>query len=393
MSLCENSKPMMTESSGNLTLKDLFQLFECPVCLEIKHPEYLTLCRNGHTICFDCVSMLEVCPVCRRAFDKFAWTLSEESTSNLNNELRHLETFQSVINICRLQDFFQCSWCKFVPTRRQINQCNQGHIICIECHSELSVCNTCQPDIINYTEFRSLLTEKILSLVCKHCRYKENGCNKTIFDFSEHEKFECSHQVVKCFFTFCCLEVPMMKFQDHLKEFNFNHIDLLHPLEENLGENCSTSRGFLQIPEEYPNKQYYSFIETGIWNKTCYLKLNDDDHFCMQMMASKLHKTSYFWVYYLGTQIEADRFSYKLKLFTNNSRKKILVNGATFSVSEHFHKLIFRGSKFKPFKLTFEEIKGFWDQSTVYLFWEIQVFESPASSPATALPNVIMKPN
>ena len=104
------------------------------------------------------------------------------------------------------------------------------------------------------------------------------------------------------------------------------------------------------------------------------------------MTSLKVFKTCFFWVNYLETPIEEKKFSYKLKLFTDNSRKNILVNGPAFSVNEHHVTLTYTGSMFKPFKLTFEEIKEIWDQSKVSLLWEVQVFDNPADSNTT--PNV-----
>lgn len=54
-----------------MDITDLHQLIlkelECPVCLEYMKPP-ITICQNGHNICFSCKPNLHRCPTCRQQF-------------------------------------------------------------------------------------------------------------------------------------------------------------------------------------------------------------------------------------------------------------------------------------------------------------------------------------
>jgi E3 ubiquitin-protein ligase SIAH1 len=58
----------MDNASEDLN-KDLMKELECPVCLEYMKPP-ISMCGNGHSICSDCKSKLNNCPVCRKSFLK-----------------------------------------------------------------------------------------------------------------------------------------------------------------------------------------------------------------------------------------------------------------------------------------------------------------------------------
>ncbi|OAF67634.1 hypothetical protein A3Q56_04627 [Intoshia linei] len=49
---------------------ELINLFECPVCFDYALPP-ITQCESGHILCFSCREKLDMCPTCRRSFNRF----------------------------------------------------------------------------------------------------------------------------------------------------------------------------------------------------------------------------------------------------------------------------------------------------------------------------------
>jgi len=352
--------------SEKLTVSDLVQLFECPVCLDTKDPGYLTQCKNGHHGCTDCFSRLEVCPICRQALHKSVKVVSDVNVATLQTELRHLETHQGIISPIKLFEFLKCASCHFIPTQFPIMQCHSGHIKCFACSLYMSACIHCKPEL-TLSDFRCLLTERILSKITKPCKFTDNGCVKTMTELGSHEFDECYFQVVNCIFFCCYKKVSLEKYLQHLEEFDETHWTLTNHLEEDY----SICRGFLQLPGKY-GLETFPLIKARDWNPISYLKLNDNNHFFMELIAWKYDQICYFWVYYLSTPIEAKKFYFKLKLFNHDSQKTIDIQGPVCSINKKCFQVAFSSW---PYKLPFSEILEFWDQPTLSFFWEVQVYE------------------
>ena len=58
-----------------------------------------------------------------------------------------------------LKDVLECPICLMVPNYGPIYQCQNGHIVCKDCHSKLSECSQCRSRQIS---IRALYLEKIL---------------------------------------------------------------------------------------------------------------------------------------------------------------------------------------------------------------------------------------
>ncbi len=48
-----------------ITVKELAQYFECPVCYQYLQSVSFVQCQNGHSGCITCYSKLSTCPMCR----------------------------------------------------------------------------------------------------------------------------------------------------------------------------------------------------------------------------------------------------------------------------------------------------------------------------------------
>ena len=127
---------MSVHQKRNVTLEEIAAILECPVCLQ--HPEIdeLLQCCHGHWICVDCFSKLRYCPVCRIGLGKNK-VFSNEIVSSIKSLMKHLETFRCSFSNEELEvltDMFRCVVCLYKPTRSPVRQCNNGHLICVECY-------------------------------------------------------------------------------------------------------------------------------------------------------------------------------------------------------------------------------------------------------------------
>ncbi|CAD8175492.1 unnamed protein product [Paramecium octaurelia] len=61
----QNQKYQITQRS-NLVIKDQVNEFECPICLDTLFQPVTYDCQV-HTVCLDCVTKLQKCPLCRKS--------------------------------------------------------------------------------------------------------------------------------------------------------------------------------------------------------------------------------------------------------------------------------------------------------------------------------------
>ena len=85
----------------------------------------------------------------------------------------------------------------------QIKQCKNGHPICSNCATKLSMKNEC-PQCRSSLDCRSLYLEKILQVIPRPCAFAQLGCKKVLKPNSEldllHE-ISCKHGKFPC--PFC----------------------------------------------------------------------------------------------------------------------------------------------------------------------------------------------
>ena len=80
-----------------------------------------------------------------------------------------------MVSVSALEDCLECPVCLDVPDSAPVYQCENGHIVCKNCHSQLVECPPCRAPM---GAMRSLLAEKLLETVPKKCTYARNGCKE-----------------------------------------------------------------------------------------------------------------------------------------------------------------------------------------------------------------------
>ena len=349
-----------------ITVKELAQYFECPVCYQYLQSVSFVQCQNGHSGCITCYSKLSTCPMCRLQLKIKTKTISDEMMATIYRELRHVEDVDGAIRLTDLLKFFKCSNCKFCPTRQPVWQCENGHLICKDCDSyELNQCKTCEVSTYDIKS-RGILVQKILELSGKPCRFAIHGCKAIIRELSEHEKADCSYRKVRCIFADCLKEMSMVDMMAHLSIFNANHSDLkLPPII--VKQNRKQGRVFLPAywNEENPtvNREL---------NRIQFFKLENFNLFFVRW-ANNLRKTCYFWVSVLGPPNEAKKFGFRLRLFKNESEKEIQISGPAVSVVIPYRPMIHHPLSFK---ISFVEVIEFWNQENIHFNWEITIIKS-----------------
>ena len=237
----------MSEEFEKTTLKQILELLECPICLEISSNNFQ--CENGHFGCIYCYSRLFKCPQCREDIKYVIIPISKETVSSMLTELRHVEDVGNSINLKKLIEYFKCTSFNFIPTMFPVQQCWRGHWKCKDCFNKIwkQHCELCIKNYGSYhlAEYRNIFAQKVLSLVLKPCRFTLNGCSAMMRELSKHEQEECFYRDVWCIFPGCESKHPMNKLLNHLEKFSPDHSCLIPPLASHLGDNPSETKGFI----------------------------------------------------------------------------------------------------------------------------------------------------
>ena len=357
----------MSQISETMTLDELLQLLECPVCLQVSDIEKYFQCKNGHFGCHECYSRLSECPVCKISLTSKAKTIAQETMLVFQNNLRHVEDFEGKVNLKYLLEMLKCFRCRIKPTRRPIWQCQNGHIICDDCFSTLlfPCCDICKSYYLS-PQYRSLIAETWLSFLDKPCRFSNHGCKVMIRDLSDHEKEDCIYREVKCIFINCYEKVTIAKLKEHLEEDKKYHHSLSAPLESNLGEVQHKMEAYLNLPTNFNGNINIA------WHKISFLKLDNIYNFIPVCWAGKFHGNYVFWVYYLGLPKEIKKFAFKLRLFSLQCSKEITVTYPITPIYTPYFEM-FRHPA--AFKIPFGEVKEHWGQAVHSLKWEVEVFQ------------------
>ena len=358
--------------SDKITIQELVKLLECPVCLQCLESEdcLLLQCENGHIGCQACFSRLQNCPICRTWLGTKVKAISDEMMIIMKQELRHVENSNGTIRICNLVSFFQCSLCKYCPTRKPTFQCENGHLICAECREDGSLC-LCRL-LIYKASSRSLFSQKILELSSKPCRFTHYGCKAVITDLNQHEKEKCQYREVFCIFYNCKMRLSMIYLPSHLEELNPEHDNIKVPLSLNFGQELEGGSGFLHLPSCWDDRSPYRNLDTFNFMKI------KNKILVFVCWASSSRKRCMLWVYCLGLVSDANKFGFKLRLYNEGSKKEIHVTGPVVSVDLSHYKVSLIGPECHPllsFRLTFKEIREYWSQESIQFAWEVEVFE------------------
>ena len=195
------------QESGHLMLESWLKLLKCPVCWAIPELDTLIQCRNGHSGCRACFSRLRTCPICRIVLEPEIRTFDHDTIEQIEQELRHVESYIPQLSPELVIKLFECIRCKFVSTMAPVFRCLKGHVYCYKCPRSGRFCRVCFRQS-NYTlsdfpfTIRSLAIQEILGNIPKPCRFANYGCSELIEDFTQHET-NCQYSKILCVITLC----------------------------------------------------------------------------------------------------------------------------------------------------------------------------------------------
>ena len=250
-------------------MDEIANLLECPVCFQHSMSDTYFQCRNGHIGCIECFSNLENCSICRIVLEPSIKPFSQETITALQLRYFQVTKLKREAVLKTLTDLFKCTRRKQIPTRRNIWQCCEGHIKCIECEDrpfKVLLCRLCD-DECSLSRYRSIFAEKLFSLVVKPCRHADRGCNTTMLELTDHEKAECGFRDIRCIFIECKEIVPLHKFALHMRELNQFHY--YTPQMPNWDDIATENTGFIVLPEnlfDLPVEKYYKIFYLKLAN-------------------------------------------------------------------------------------------------------------------------------
>jgi len=93
-----------------------------------------------------------------------------------------------------INDILECVICLEVPRKNPIYQCDNGHLLCVNCHQRIKNCPMCKLDL---RKNRALAVEKILQQCPRACKFRDTGCTALMkqLKLEEHE-INCSFKPV-----------------------------------------------------------------------------------------------------------------------------------------------------------------------------------------------------
>ena len=102
-----------------------------------------------------------------------------------------------------------CTFCKIIP-RGLIYQSKEDTIVC-------STCKDSKKGKFRQNDMTKLM-EKMLSTLPRSCKFKKNGCKRTInIQSIEYHEEDCEHWDIQCVHTICEEILPASSLFGHLK--------------------------------------------------------------------------------------------------------------------------------------------------------------------------------
>ena len=143
-----------------------------------------------------------------------------------------------------------------------------------------------------------------------------------------HEK-ECRHRPVECPVWDCLLKtVPFEKL--------LNHISQVHRKDDDISK-----------PKTYKQPSFHDYLEIdsrdfngfAYWYPT-QLEMDGVNFF---FSSIKQHGKWHFWVAFLGSQKEADKFEYSIRIVNENNKEEIMYRGPVISIDNPSKKILDSG--------------------------------------------------
>ncbi|XP_075473716.1 E3 ubiquitin-protein ligase SINAT2-like [Primulina tabacum] len=217
-----------------------------------------------------------------------------------------------------VQELLQCRACPN-STHPPIQQCPNGHILCVNCKRLHNCCPTCQIELGN---LRCLALEKVTPSLELPCRYQSSGCNNIFLYHGKikHEKncpfrpYSCPHVSSECHVTG---DIPFLV--AHMKE---DHAVDMH-------DGCTFIHRYV--------KSNPCEVENAIWMLTVFNCFGR--HFCLHFEAFLLGTVPVYMAFirFMGEDCMAKKFSYTLEV--KACGRKLVWQGVPRSIRDSHSKV------------------------------------------------------
>ncbi len=269
------------------------------------------------------------------------------------NSFDEIELFQDA---CRLE----CTVCLY--PQPPMYQCSNGHLLCTDCERKLTHCPTCRVDLT--IKVRNILADQIIEALPPRCKFAIKGCrafSKTNFEKLQHEKI-CPFRLVNCpCDSDCRIEVHFNGIMKHV-EVNHKPCHYLHHYND-------------FVPSKVVNKPAFQLGRGQTWSPNEFAELHSFV-FCDVVQATT--NDFHFWIYIMGSEKEAERFTFKIKFESNKTdghAPTLQFSNQTVSIDVPRHQVIEQGRCLTLHKTVVE--KQFWDRKKHRLRFEVTIDKKP----------------
>ena len=176
--------------------------------------------------------------------------MQEEPSASPGNITSGSETKKRKTLEENLKDILQCPICLLVPNKNEkVNVCDNGHMICNECRTQISLCPICRSDKL---EFQSPLLKKILDSLPSRCPNYDSGCQESFEDEEERKqhKINCEFRKIDCMQLRCEEKVMYKNLLQHLRDSHFA-LDSYSPLVNYIMSNSHFEKNNYYFPPTF----------------------------------------------------------------------------------------------------------------------------------------------
>ena len=132
----------------------------------------------------------------------------------------------------RMEAELNCPICLNLPSSTPIYQCQEGHLVCKDCHAKVNSCSICRSTPLG--SIRSLMAEKMLTESKFKCKFTDFGCEleDNLTNLIKHEE-HCDHETIKCTFKVngCDAESKRFIIKNHEFECSYQTIECRYKID------------------------------------------------------------------------------------------------------------------------------------------------------------------
>ena len=217
-------------------------------------------------------------------------------------------------NMFQLKDALECPVCLLLPQETPIYQCDNGHIVCKDCHAQLENCPQCRKAL---GRSRNLFAEKFLVRFMKPCPFDQHGCKvKFMPDRGAEHMAECDYREINCFFPHCDQIVSVQSMKTHLISD--------HRQKTNYSSTSGRHSGMLKILAAGP--------EIGPRNAPTIISFLGKEFIVMKFAG--MSDLRHFWVYGPGTPEAMSKLTYTIRLSSHDGEVKLTCQDTVLSMEK-----------------------------------------------------------